>query len=59
MDFLAKNKYMLSYGNGPEPSLVSEKEFESWDRFFAEGPQRLEQVRHSAGVRGAGIGLRV
>ena len=52
VDFLAKNKYMLSYGNGPAPSLNDEHEFNNWDRFFAEGSQRLERVRGSAGMLG-------
>lgn len=43
-DFLAKNRFMLPFGNGPEPSLVNEHEFNNWDRFFSEGSQRLAQA---------------
>lgn len=50
VDFLSSNKYMLAYGNGPQPSLNSEQEFNSWDRFFKEGPMRLAQEAANATV---------
>ena len=42
--FLATNKYMLQYGQGPIPSLNDEREYGDWDRFFNEGPQHLAAV---------------